>query len=287
MGVLLGVVEAARLVGVSPSTLKRMSDDNLLPCVRTPGGHRRFDHQQLEAAASSHLGGLVRGRRTEVTAGAIESLTEMLLAGDDQAVGSVFGSSVSYPKELVARIDNELAPAMWKIGELWHDKKIDVFNEHIATATTQRLLDKLNIQLEPVESTCPIAITASIRGSFDEVAPRMVSVAFRALPARVLNLGCNVPVESIIAAAAQVNASWLCLSHTHLSRVEDIVSWYERLSRGLPQSTRVLIGGGAMSPAIRRLLKFDAHYESLTAALLAERCTVDASAAIGPSSSER
>ncbi len=41
--------EASELLGVHPSTLRRWSDEGKIPFTRTPGGHRRFHRQTLEA----------------------------------------------------------------------------------------------------------------------------------------------------------------------------------------------------------------------------------------------
>lgn len=43
----LTLAEAARFLGVHPSTLRRWSDDGAIRCMRTPGGHRRFLEQDL------------------------------------------------------------------------------------------------------------------------------------------------------------------------------------------------------------------------------------------------
>ncbi|MBX5442127.1 MAG: helix-turn-helix domain-containing protein [Solirubrobacteraceae bacterium] len=51
--------QAARLLGVSVSTIRRWSDSGALPVYRTPGGQRRFNRDQLEAFVAS----LERGDR--------------------------------------------------------------------------------------------------------------------------------------------------------------------------------------------------------------------------------
>lgn len=43
----LSLNEAAKVLGVHPSTLRRWSDEGHLPSVRTEGGHRRYDREAL------------------------------------------------------------------------------------------------------------------------------------------------------------------------------------------------------------------------------------------------
>lgn len=45
----LTLTQAARLLGVHPITLRRWVDSGEIRCLRTPGGHRRFQEQDLRA----------------------------------------------------------------------------------------------------------------------------------------------------------------------------------------------------------------------------------------------
>ena len=44
----LTLSEAAQLLGIHPTTLRRWTDDGEIRCVRTPGGHRRFLDSDLQ-----------------------------------------------------------------------------------------------------------------------------------------------------------------------------------------------------------------------------------------------
>ncbi len=45
---MIAVGEAARMLGVSPDTVKRYEKDGLIRAVRTPRGHRRFSRTAVE-----------------------------------------------------------------------------------------------------------------------------------------------------------------------------------------------------------------------------------------------
>jgi excisionase family DNA binding protein len=49
----LSISEAARVLGVSLSTVRRWSDAGVLPSYRTPGGQRRYSRTQLDAFLAS------------------------------------------------------------------------------------------------------------------------------------------------------------------------------------------------------------------------------------------
>ena len=44
----VGLGEASRILGVTPGTIRRWSDDGRLPAFTTPGGHRRYRRTALE-----------------------------------------------------------------------------------------------------------------------------------------------------------------------------------------------------------------------------------------------
>ena len=49
----LNVSEAAAFVGVSAASLRKWSDQGLVPVYRTPGGQRRYSPQDLEGFLAS------------------------------------------------------------------------------------------------------------------------------------------------------------------------------------------------------------------------------------------
>ena len=53
----LSLREAATLLGVHPATLRQWADRGIIPALRTPGGHRRFAREDIEAFLRQRLEG--------------------------------------------------------------------------------------------------------------------------------------------------------------------------------------------------------------------------------------
>ena len=53
----LSLGPASRLVGVDPDTLRRWADEGRIEVYLTPGGHRRFDRQAIEALVAARRAG--------------------------------------------------------------------------------------------------------------------------------------------------------------------------------------------------------------------------------------
>ncbi len=46
---MVGISEAAKVVGVHPNTLRKWADDGLVPHLKLPSGYRRFSIAEMEA----------------------------------------------------------------------------------------------------------------------------------------------------------------------------------------------------------------------------------------------
>lgn len=45
---IVGISEAAKRLGVHQNTLRKWADDGIIPSLRLPSGHRRFEVDELE-----------------------------------------------------------------------------------------------------------------------------------------------------------------------------------------------------------------------------------------------
>lgn len=82
---LLSVSAAARLLGVSPSSLRAWAAAGRVPCVRTPGGHRRFELDELVRWLAERGGAppAPQSRMQELVPTRIEAMPEMASALSD------------------------------------------------------------------------------------------------------------------------------------------------------------------------------------------------------------
>ena len=63
---MVGITEAARVLGVHPNTLRKWTDDGIVPHMRLPSGYRRYRIAELERfRASMESGGEGRGEKRD------------------------------------------------------------------------------------------------------------------------------------------------------------------------------------------------------------------------------
>ena len=85
-----------------------------------------------------------RGRDSDAMTGLLtRAYTDALHVGDPDAAAAVVADALRNGLSAVEIQSQVIAPAMWRIGELWEQGTLSVAQEHLATSTTQHVLARL------------------------------------------------------------------------------------------------------------------------------------------------
>ena len=128
---LLSTREAAGVLGVGTTSIKRWADSGLLECVRTPGGHRRFPRQSVEAMLELHGG-------APANDGDTDGWLRLLIDGS--------GPTDVYKRLIRERIAlggyvqvcEQLGAALYEMGERWQAGELTIGQEHLAVERLHR-----------------------------------------------------------------------------------------------------------------------------------------------------
>lgn len=272
--------QAAGLMGVGESTVKRMCDRDILATIRTEGGHRRIPaiqvnqwlinqrQAQRDHSADAHV---QTGRSIETTLEDFtpEDIVECLRRGAHPSLLSIVQSAISNGTTTADVIDNVLAPAMWLVGQRWSQGTFDVYEEHICSRNMRTLLTSLRdwAAKKVLEQNSkfnqssilnrPRAIGCSIGGEQHDLAPTMIEWALADLGWNAQSLGSSVPVDSLINAIVLEQPVLVWVSYTHFNDVEDIILDNHRIYQSLGALQRLAIGGQALSADLQPQLMFD------------------------------
>lgn len=198
---LLTTAEAARLAGVGTSSVKRWADLELLPCVRTAGGHRRFHRHELERFLREHAHEL---------AGDPNAWVELLLTS---GVFALHGELLRARDRLGAwhRVAEELGPALTELGSRWARGQISVLEEHVASERLGRALERAadSIASTPLD---PHAVLATADGEEHTLGLSLVELCLREAGFACTWSGRDTPTADLIALAERGEAGLLALS---------------------------------------------------------------------------
>lgn len=234
--------EAAKLLGVGPSTVKRWADDGLLACVRTAGGHRRFLAEEV-----------TRFKQQGVLGGTTQNVgkwLELLLAPDadpfqvNAALMQARGERGSWWE-----VCESLIPVLQEIGVRWVRGELAISEEHVASERFARGLAFVT-QSVGVGPRSPACVLVTAEGDDHTLGLSMVEVVAREAGWSTVWLGRNTPhteildaVEKRRARAVAVSASSYSSDPSELSRQSKVLG--TMLSpRGVP----LLLGGSGTWP---------------------------------------
>jgi excisionase family DNA binding protein len=266
---LLTVQEAANVVGVSTSTLKRLCESSSIDVIRTPGGHRRIDKLDLDRVVGLFRRSRLGGRANEDSL-SIEQVMQGLLSGKPMQVAKLFSQMAHSGTSLLHALENYLVAAMWRVGQLWRDGKLDVYQEHICTNTALTAVDILRQQLPEIPMHASIAVGGSFAPSYETIPSKLIALGFELIGIRAFDLGGAVPIQSMALAAKDLQASIVWVTHTHVCDAESLLACHQALHGQLQDTCRIVVGGGGLSPAVRRSIPWCVFYETISEMVNAE-----------------
>jgi len=167
MADLITSAEAARLAGVGPTAIKRWADSGLLPCVRTAGGHRRFERQAVER--------FIRSGAASPDADDWSNWIEALTSDGDAHLLQARLFEERAQRGAWHLVAASLGDLLVELGRRWAAGTLSVIEEHVASAALQRALASVS-EIIPVASGAPRCLLASAEGDDHTVGLSLVEL---------------------------------------------------------------------------------------------------------------
>lgn len=208
---LLTTREAAILLGVGTTSIKRWADAGLLQCVKTPGGHRRYSRASVEALIG----------QTELTmpvrSGRVSDWIALLTA-------KVTGHHVADALEAERRergswgaVSDALGLVLEEIGRAWARGELSVIEEHVASERLIRGLARCGDSIR-VSGDAPTAFLITAESDEHTVGLAMTEVCLRERGWRPLWAGPRTPVHFACEYVATADVQLVAVSASQHSR---------------------------------------------------------------------
>jgi 5-methyltetrahydrofolate--homocysteine methyltransferase len=153
-----------------------------------------------------------------------------------------------------------LIPAINEVGDLF-DKQKYFLPQLIASANTmEKAIAHLEPMIEKKEDGGPVetVVIATVEGDVHDIGKNLVALMLRNYGYRVIDLGKDVPAETIIRSALEENASVVGLSAlmtTTMMRMKDVVE--EAAAKGY--KGKIIIGGAAVTSSFAEEIGADGY----------------------------
>ncbi|MDX1447642.1 MAG: B12-binding domain-containing protein [Acidimicrobiia bacterium] len=237
--------EAADRLGVHYMTMYRYVRLGLIPATKK-GGSWRVAADDLEAFSRPQAGRPEHGEAGEPGRW-VDRLVSRMLAGDSAGSWSVVEAAMASgasPEDVYADI---IAPAMTAIGDRWEQGELEVEDEHLASAVAGRLIGKLGPRFARRGRSKGVVVATTPPGERHGFGVAMISDIIRGRGFEVLELGPDLPVESLIRALGRIDdLRAVCFSVVSTSNLASCGAAVTAVKEHFP-AVAVIVGGRAFA----------------------------------------
>ena len=154
-----------------------------------------------------------------------------------------FAAAALGAKRFVTEVAQPLASA---VGDAWAAGSLAIRHEHVMTECLTTQLRSL-LATHQVADGSPTVVLTTLPGELHTLGLQMVALYLALSGAKPRLLGANTPPEQVLAAAQSFGATVIGVAITPAADLALARRSLTRLSRGLPPSVALWVGGGAGS----------------------------------------
>lgn len=143
-------------------------------------------------------------------------------------------------------VQDIVAPLSRRVGDAWEDGRFKVFEEHLFTELSKRVLRQAIATLPPATGSPRIVLT-SVPDEQHGLGLLMAEALFALEGAECIPLGTQMPLIEIAQAAQAHRADIVALSFSTAFPHRHIPAHLEQLRRLLPDEIELWVGGGGVS----------------------------------------
>ena len=185
----------------------------------------RLSPMEMDAYRARYLEGLLRADRRLCA-----SITDEFLADHD---------SVKALYEHVYR------DALYEVGKMWEQNRISVASEHIATAMTEAVMNRLFDRLISEKRSGRVALVACTEGEQHQVGCRMVADILEMHGWETRFLGASAPMKELVRFVEQNRVDLVALSVSVYFNMRTFVRMVEDFGKKFPDLP-IIVGGQAL-----------------------------------------
>ncbi|MAT40164.1 MAG: hypothetical protein CL946_11235 [Ectothiorhodospiraceae bacterium] len=277
--------EAAEILGVNVSTIKRWTDEGKLECMKTAGGHRKFLPGHLtkfleeneQHAGSENVSLLSKELDPDLRS---LKLNGHLGSAKDYFMQHAFACNHDKVSQLLTLLfvkeypvyqiyDELVSPTLHDVGELWKDGSIAVAEEHLASSTISDALVRFQTVTDYPPKGEGRALLLNMSTELHTIPLKMLQHLLELRGFAVLSTGQVTPSDDFEHLVVSLKPTRVYISSTYIHNWHEMQREFEELSI-IANSNRVpLFIGGAGFDILRvvhpsntqRLLTFQEAFE--------------------------
>jgi methanogenic corrinoid protein MtbC1/DNA-binding transcriptional ArsR family regulator len=192
-----------------------------------------------------------------------EAYFQSLLSGQEDRALALVNALLAHRVDLITIYEEVFHTTLERIGERYQRGEIDVAQEHIASAITERMLAKVAQFYAPLHRGAGRAVLGCVAGNWHTLGLRMLADGLKTVGMEAVYLGANVPTSGFLAIVTSLRPDLVVVSCALQEQWEMTRTLIEHLdavrhSRAEP-SFLIAVGGRAVrdNPDLVRDLPVD------------------------------
>jgi excisionase family DNA binding protein len=203
---LISTQQAAALLGVGTTSIKRWADEGVLRCEKTVGGHRRFSRAavlELKRAAGEP------GAAEAPSPGAAAWVKRLVYEDVPAAAAALERDR----RRLGAwwKVADEMGETLRELGRQWETGALTVIHEHVASAHLARALARCGDRVR-LPRRAPRALLMAAAGDDHTLGLGLAELTLREAGFASRWVGRRAPVEQAVAYIGEGNADLVAVS---------------------------------------------------------------------------
>lgn len=247
------------MLKVNESTIKRWADSNVIKCIRTPGGHRKFRIEDILEHANAYDISLPQLSDEIINSGktgplrnlnpedASKTFAQYIVKGDADEAYHLLYSLYLDKTGLPEIFDKVVKSSFGKISELWDGGSKGVDDEHIATSSAMQALYKLESAVDHSKHNNRTVICAGLENELHSVGLLCVKIALVHAGYKVIYPGTNLPLKSLEDLIKKSRPDAVCISTTVPEQNKKLRDEIEKLYNVLKKQKILFLAGGSNS----------------------------------------
>lgn len=252
--------DAAKILGVNVSTIKRWTDEGKLECIKSIGGHRKFtmDHfaeflgrnnkkiskinvfpieDDADLEISHHI---IKGNFKYL----IDYVLDQAFFGNRNRVQFIMNGLYLSQYLLHQIYDKLITPVLHKIGDLWEHNNRTVTEEHIASQTIRDSIVRLQGIIRIPQHKVGKALCLNFSNELHDIALKMVDHILEIKGYQVLFSGQITPLLKMDQLFQNFKPNCIFISSTVVDNPEIIQAEFENICQmANAYNASVFVGG--------------------------------------------
>ncbi|KAA5543175.1 helix-turn-helix domain-containing protein [Roseiconus nitratireducens] len=282
--------QVAASLQVSESSVKRWCDQGIIPTIRTVGGHRRITLSGLREflratnrmlvdpkplgveslgidARVMDVASRPRTRRRPIPGQGNEPIQQefraALACGDEARCEQLMRDRIALGWTRAEAAEDLITDAMRGLGDAWDCGDLEVYQERRSCNICARLIYQLQDGLEELPEGAPTAIGGAPESDPYQLPSALVELALRESGWNAVNLGNDLPLESLVQAVSDYQPRLVWLSVTAVDDPARFIREENKLADALGDEVSLIVGGRALGDDLRPKLRYTAHCDGL------------------------